>query len=180
MLRSICIALAMLACAAFLSTTFAADTPMSGATATIKPSQAAATQPSNKDVTGTLSFAQQDQDVHVTGDLTGLSPGKHGIHIHAKADMSDPQLKSAGPHWDNGGKHHHGGPDVAEHHTGDLGNITADDSGKAHVDAMLKNVKLDDLNGKSVIIHAGEDDLKSDPAGNSGGRVAGGEIVVSK
>jgi superoxide dismutase, Cu-Zn family len=147
------------------------------ASATLAPSKAAATQPSNKDVEGSVTFTQENQDVHVVADITGLSPGKHGIHVHEKADFSDPQLKSAGPHWDQGMKHHHGGPETMEHHAGDLGNLTADDSGKAHLDEVMKNMKLDDLIGHSVIVHAGEDDMKTDPAGNSGGRVAGGEIV---
>jgi len=177
MLRLTCIACLVCIAASF---SFAADSPTAQATCKVEPAKAAATQPSNTSVSGNLQFTQQDQDVHVTGDITGLSPGKHGIHIHQKDDMSDPHLVSAGPHWDNGGKHHHGGPDSAEHHAGDLGNLTADDSGKAHVDAILHNTKLQDLAGHSVIIHAGEDDMKTDPAGNSGGRVAGGPIEVQK
>ena len=91
MRRSICIACAMLMVAGIVASTFAADGPE--ATASIMPSKAAATQPSNTNVTGTITFTQTDADIHVVGDITGLSPGKHGIHIHAKADMSDPQLK---------------------------------------------------------------------------------------
>jgi superoxide dismutase, Cu-Zn family len=177
MRRSICIACAMLMVAGIVASTFAADAPE--ATVSIMPSKAAATQPSNTNVTGTITFTQTDADIHVVGDITGLSPGKHGIHIHAKVDLSDPQLKSAGPHWDMG-KHHHGGPDSMEHHTGDLGNLTADDSGKAHIDEVMKGVKVEDLAGHSVIVHAGEDDMKTDPAGNSGGRIAGGAIEVKK
>ena len=180
MLRLSCIALALLTCGGLIASTFAADAPTAEAVANIMPAKAAATQPSNTNVTGTVTFTQQGPDLHVVGDLTGLSPGKHGIHIHEKADLSDPQLKSAGPHWDMGGKHHHGGPDTMEHHAGDLGNITADDSGKAHLDVVLKMMTLADLASHSVIVHAGEDDMKTDPAGNSGGRVAGGAIEVKK
>ena len=147
------------------------------AIANVMPSKAAATQPSNTNVTGTVTFTQDGDDIKVVADITGLSPGKHGFHIHAKDGMSDPELKNAGPHWDVG-HHHHGGPDSEEHHTGDLGNLTADDSGKAHLEGTLKGVKIADLAGKSVIIHAKEDDMKSDPSGNSGGRVAGGAIEV--
>src|SRR6185436_19148893 len=143
------------------------------------PSKAAATQPSNKNVTGTVNFTQDGNDVKVVADITGLSPGKHGFHIHAKADMSDPQLQSVGPHWDTGA-HKHGGPDTPEHHAGDLGNLTADDAGKAHMESTLKGVKIADLEGKSVIVHAAEDDLKTDPSGKSGGRIAGGAIEVKK
>ena len=145
------------------------------AMAMIKPAQAAATQPSNKNVMGDASFNQADNGVKVVANLSGLSPGKHGFHIHESGDLSDPQLKSAGAHY-NPTHMRHGGPDTAEHHAGDLGNITADAQGNAHMEMTMKNVSLDELIGKSVIVHAGVDDLKTDPAGNSGGRVAGGVI----
>ena len=149
------------------------------ASATIRPSKAAATQPSNTNVTGTAKFTQEGNDVHVVADLTGLSPGKHGFHIHDKGDLSDPQLTSAGAHY-NPSKSHHGGPDTPMHHTGDLGNIVADDSGNAHLDQTIPNLKLSAIVGKSVIVHAKADDLKPDPAGNSGGRIAGGVIEAAR
>jgi Cu-Zn family superoxide dismutase len=149
----------------------------STAVAMIKPAQAAATQPSNKNVMGDVSFTSMDNGVKVVAHLSGLSPGKHGFHIHESGDLSDPALKSAGAHF-NPAHTHHGGPDTPEHHAGDIGNITADAQGNAHLEIMLMNVKLDELVGKSVIVHAGVDDLKTDPAGNSGGRVAGGVIEM--
>jgi Cu-Zn family superoxide dismutase len=152
---------------------------MPGAIANVMPSKAAATQPSNKSVTGTVTFTQAGDDVKFVADITGLSPGKHGFHVHETADMSDPQLKSVGAHWDMG-KHKHGGPDTSEKHTGDLGNLTADDSGKAHLEGTIKGIKLTELQGRSVIVHALEDDMKTDPSGNSGGRVAGGAIEIKK
>jgi superoxide dismutase, Cu-Zn family len=147
--------------------------------ANIQPSKGAATQPANKSVTGTATFTQVGNDVHVVANVNGLSPGKHGFHIHEKGDLSDPSLVSAGAHY-NPGKHKHGGPDTPEHHAGDLGNITADASGHGMVDVTMRDVKLDDLVGRSVIVHAAEDDLKTDPSGNSGGRVAGGVIEMKK
>ena len=175
MIRLSSIAIVMLMSCGLVASAFGAE-----ATATITPSKAAATQPSNTSVTGTATFTQDGADVKVVVDLAGLSPGKHGCHLHEKNDLSDPELKSVGPHWDMGGKHHHGGPETAEHHAGDLGNLTADDSGKAHMEGMLKGITLDELTGRSVIVHAKEDDLKTDPSGNSGGRVAGGAIEVKK
>src|SRR5438552_2801107 len=88
------------------------------AVAMIKPAAAAATQPSNKNVTGEVTFTQADNGVKVAAHLSGLSPGKHGIHIHESADLSDPQLKSAGSHY-NPMHTRHGGPDTPEHHSGD-------------------------------------------------------------
>ena len=149
------------------------------AVANIQPSKAAATQPANQNVTGTATFTQVGGDVHVVANLSGLSPGKHGFHIHQKGDLSDPALASAGGHY-NPGNHKHGGPDTPEHHAGDMGNVTADESGHAMVDVTLHDTQLDALVGKGVIVHAGEDDMKTDPAGNSGGRIAGGVIDMKK
>ena len=80
-------------------------------------------------ISGTVIFTAVEGGVKVVADIDGLAPGKHGFHIHQKADLSAPDLTSAGPHFDAGGKHKHGGPDSEEHHAGDLGNITADDKG---------------------------------------------------
>ena len=118
--------------------------------------------------------------VKVHAEISGLEPNsKHGFHIHEKADLSDPELKSAGGHF-NPGMHKHGGPHTGEHHAGDLGNIEADDQGKATYDATVQGITLDDAKtgiiGKSVIVHGKADDLKTDPAGDSGPRIAGGVI----
>jgi superoxide dismutase, Cu-Zn family len=128
---------------------------------------------------GSLTFAEVDGGVKVTGEISGLTPGKHGFHIHEKGELTDDKLTSAGGHF-NPGKHKHGGPDTAEKHAGDLGNITADEKGVAKVDATFKGVSLsgkeDGIIGRSVIVHAKEDDMKTDPSGNSGDRIAGGKI----
>lgn len=134
----------------------------------------------NKDkINGTLTFTDTGGGVRVHGEVTGLSPGKHGFHVHQTNDLTDPQLKSAGPHFNPDGTKH-GGPHGEMRHAGDLGNITADADGKAKVDEVFKGLSIrgdkNGIVGKSVIIHAAEDDLKSDPAGNSGDRIAGGAI----
>jgi superoxide dismutase, Cu-Zn family len=152
-----------------------------GAEAKIEPAKGAATQPSNKDVMGTVTFTQESGGVKVVVDLTGLSPGKHGIHIHEKGDLSDAHLASTGGHWDPDMHKHHGGTSGEMRHAGDLGNLDADASGKAHLDEMITGLTVGDggnhdVVGHAVVIHAGEDDLKSNPAGNSGGRIAGGVI----
>lgn len=137
---------------------------------------------SGSQVTGTVDFTATSDGAHVVVDITGLTPGKHGFHIHEKGDCSDPKANSAGAHF-NPAHSHHGGPDSADHHAGDFGNITADASGKVHTEMTIKGVKLsgaDSVVGKSVIVHAKEDDLKTDPTGNSGDRVACGVIEVTK
>ena len=136
-----------------------------------------ATQGNN--VQGTLRINETPPKVHIVGEITGLSPGKHGFHIHEKGDCSAPDAASAGGHF-NPDHTMHGAPDAAEHHTGDLGNIVADSSGKAQVDMTVDFLELavdpKTIDGKAVIVHAGEDDLHSQPAGNAGARVACGVI----
>ena len=134
------------------------------------------------DVSGVVTFEQIDKGVKVTADLTGLSTGKHGIHIHEFGDCSSQDGSSAGGHFNPEGKTH-GGPMDMTRHTGDMGNLVADDVGKAHLeytDTMIKLNGPESIVGKSVIVHKGEDDLKSQPAGNSGPRVACGVIGVAK
>jgi len=130
-------------------------------------------------IKGTVTFMQTQDAVKVLVDVTGLTPGKHGFHIHEKADLSDPKLTSAGPHWNPEG-HKHGAPDHGDHHAGDLGNITADDSGHAKTELTVKGISVsrekNGVVGHSVIIHDKEDDMKTDPSGNSGDRIAGGAI----
>ncbi|HZL36511.1 MAG TPA: superoxide dismutase family protein [Tepidisphaeraceae bacterium] len=133
-------------------------------------------------ITGTVTFMQTSDGMKVVADIEGLSPGKHGFHIHEKPDLSAPDLSSAGGHF-NPHKHKHGGPHSASHHAGDLGNLTADAKGHAHLDATFKGLSIegtDGVVGHSVIIHQDDDDLKTDPAGNAGKRIAGGVIKADK
>jgi Cu-Zn family superoxide dismutase len=136
---------------------------------------------SNSKVTGTVTFTKVGDEVQVVADIQNLTPGKHGFHIHDKGDCSAPDAASAGPHF-NPTQKHHGGPDTADHHSGDLGNVTADASGKAHLDwkGKLSLTGTDSIIGKSVVVHEKEDDLKTDPSGNSGARIACGVIVAAE
>src|ERR1700736_4285739 len=140
------------------------------AVATLKPA-------SGSQVTGTVTFTKSDDGVQVVADVENLKPGKHGFHIHEKGDCSAADASSAGAHFNPTHKHHDGpvGPD---HHTGDLGNLEADASGKAHLDwkGKLSLSGKDSIIGKSVVVHEKEDDLKTDPSGNSGARIACGAI----
>ncbi|HEY6071010.1 MAG TPA: superoxide dismutase family protein [Chthoniobacterales bacterium] len=132
---------------------------------------------SNSKVTGTVTFTKVGDEVQVVADIQGLAPGKHGFHIHEKGDCSAPDAASAGAHF-NPTMKKHGGPDTLDHHSGDLGNITTDASGKTHLDwkGKLSLSGTDSIIGKSVVVHEKEDDLKTDPSGNSGARVACGAI----
>ena len=135
---------------------------------------------SGSKVTGTVTFTKVGDEVQVIADIQNLTPGKHGFHIHEKGDCSAPDAASAGAHF-NPTMKHHGGPSSLDRHEGDLGNITADASGKAHLDWKGK-VSLsgkESIIGKSVVVHEKEDDLKTDPTGNSGGRIACGTILAA-
>lgn len=136
---------------------------------------------SGSQVTGTVTFTKMGDTVQVVADITGLTPGKHGFHIHEFGDCSAPDAASAGGHF-NPMKKPHGAPDAAEHHAGDLGNIEADANGKAHLelkDSMLKLSGENSILGRGVIVHEKIDDW-SQPTGNAGGRIACGVIGVAK
>lgn len=134
---------------------------------------------SGSQVTGTVTFTKIGDEVKVVADIQNLKPGKHGFHIHDKGDCSAPDASSAGGHF-NPTHQHHGGPDSAEHHAGDLGNIVADASGKAHLEwkGKLDLSGPNSIIGRSVVVHEKEDDLKTDPAGNSGARIGCGVIAA--
>jgi Cu-Zn family superoxide dismutase len=137
---------------------------------------------SGSKVTGTVTFTSEADGAKIVVDITGLTPGKHGLHIHEKGDCSAPDASSAGGHF-NPTHSHHGGPATAQRHAGDFGNIEADASGKVHVELKDKELRLSGANsivGKSVVVHEKEDDLKTDPSGNSGARVACGVIGATK
>lgn len=157
------------------------DVVVAKAVATVGPSKAATTQPTNNNVTGTVTFTTEGDHLTFVADIDGLAPNtEHGFHIHDKGDLSDPELKSAGGHF-NPTHEHHGGPNTPHHHAGDLGNLTADANGHAHLEGTVEHATLGgpadtSILGRSVIIHAKPDDEKSDPAGNSGARIAGGVI----
>lgn len=128
-------------------------------------------------VSGTVNFEQSDSGVHVTGQITGLEPETvHGFHVHETGDCSAPDGTSAGGHF-NPFETAHGGPDSAEHHVGDLGNITSDAEGNANLDMTFEFLSLEEgaqnsILDRGLIVHAGQDDLTSQPTGAAGARLA--------
>ena len=130
---------------------------------------------------GTVTFEEQaDGSVHISATVSGLTAGKHGFHIHENGDCSAPDAASAGGHF-NPDDSAHGGPEAETHHAGDLGNIEAGESGAAEYHATYSFFTLQgprSVIGKAVIVHAGEDDLATQPTGDAGGRLACGVIAA--
>ena len=133
---------------------------------------------------GTVDFAQTGHGVLVIFDLRGLSPGAHGIHVHTSGNCdARTKFTSAGPHFSPQQKMHgfmvKGGP-----HPGDLPNQWAATDGTLHASTVTNLFSLGngkksifDRDGASIIVDARGDDLSSQPAGNSGDRIACGVIV---
>jgi len=133
-------------------------------------------------VTGTVQFTLTDKGVKVIGDIQGLSKGKHGFHIHECGDCSAVDGTSAGGHFNPDTKQH-GSPDAQMRHAGDLGNLEADETGKAHIEYIDPTIMLEgdaSIIGRAIIVHKNEDDLKTQPTGNAGPRIACGVIGIGK
>jgi superoxide dismutase, Cu-Zn family len=132
-------------------------------------------------VKGTVTFVQNGDEVTITGELTNLKPGKHGFHIHEFGDISGKDGLTTGGHY-NPTKMDHGSPTDKVRHVGDLGNITADEDGKAVVKITDKVIRLTgpmSIMGRAVVIHADPDDF-GQPVGHAGARLAGGVIGLAK
>lgn len=146
-----------------------------------KPAAVAELEPTaGNTVKGTVEFTQKGDLVVAEAKISGLSPNSlHGFHIHETGDCSAADASSAGGHFDPTASPH-GGPGGEVRHGGDLGNLKADANGNARSSVKVGGVTIDGgpdrIVGRAVVIHAGADDLKSQPAGNSGGRVACGVI----
>lgn len=137
---------------------------------------------SSSTVKGWVKFTQMKGYITIEGDITGLTPGKHGFHVHEKGDCSAPDATSAGGHF-NPTKEAHGAPTSAVRHVGDLGNIKADKTGEAKFKFRDKVIQLsgeDSIVDKALILHANLDDEKTQPTGNAGARVACGVIELMK
>ncbi len=134
------------------------------------------------ETSGIILFTETPDGVLVNVNLSGLTPGKHGFHIHEFGDCSAKDGTSAGGHFNPDG-HQHGSPHGEERHAGDMGNVIANQDGIAQSEYLDKHIKLNgshSIIGYSVIVHEKEDDLSSQPTGNAGARVACGVIGIAK
>ncbi len=134
------------------------------------------------DVQGIVEFRRMDSGVQVSVNIDGLTQGEHGFHIHEYGDCSAADATSAGGHY-NPTDMPHGAPQDKERHVGDLGNIVADADGHAEsqfTDATIQLNGAHSIIGRAVVIHAGRDDLTTQPSGAAGPRVACGVIGIAK
>lgn len=133
---------------------------------------------------GSASFSDTPAGLLVTINVTGLGIGPHGVHLHSVGSCVAPTFVSAGDHF-NPSDRHHGFRNSGGHHAGDMPNLLSPPAGTYRVQFLLDDVRLTgrgglvDGDGASIVIHGAEDDLITDPAGNSGGRLACGVIRLT-
>jgi Cu-Zn family superoxide dismutase len=133
------------------------------------------------EATGVVRFTREDDGIRVSVRLEGLEPGDHGFHVHEFGDCSKPDGTSAGGHFNPFGEPH-GGRDATQRHVGDLGNVTADDAGVVEaefVDGIIAFEGEASIIGRGMIVHAGADDLESQPTGAAGPRAGCGVIGIA-
>ena len=132
---------------------------------------------------GHVTLKEGKKGVILTAKASNLSPGAHAIHVHAMGKCEAPDFKTAGGHFNPDNKQH-GLENPAGHHAGDMPNFMIADDGKGVYKSTLQGVTLAGSGanslfhegGTAVVIHEKEDDMKTDPAGNAGARIACGPV----
>jgi Cu-Zn family superoxide dismutase len=133
-------------------------------------------------IVGTATFTQLGAGVRLVLDVKGLPPGAKGVHLHEVGRCEAPRFVSAGGHF-NPRARRHGLLNPEGPHAGDLPNITIGPDGSGRLETLTDRVTLSegptslfDADGSALVVHAGPDDFRTDPTGNSGDRIACGAI----
>lgn len=132
---------------------------------------------------GTASILRRGQDTVVTASVTGKPGAVHGMHLHAIGKCEAPAFTSAGPHLNPGG-HQHGKDNPLGAHLGDLPNVVIGQDGAGTIEAVVgidssAVAAINDADGTAIVLHAAADDYRTDPTGNSGGRIACGVFSLN-
>jgi Cu-Zn family superoxide dismutase len=169
----------LLVLAALLATTACIDGGANAATGA-GPAEANSANADIKDAGGVTvaraTATEVDGGISIVVNATGVSAGTHGVHVHTVGRCDAPDFTTAGGHW-NPGSTMHGVENPHGPHAGDMPNLIVGADGHGHLAIKLPAGTLDgmlDADGAALVIHAGPDDLKTDPAGNSGARIACG------
>lgn len=132
---------------------------------------------------GNVVFRQRSNDVSMTAVFSGLAEGMHAVHLHENSDCSAEDGTSAGGHWNPTAQPHGAWGDEAGYHKGDVGNFTVNANGTGTITFITDEWCIGcgddtkDILGKSVIVHQGTDDFKSQPSGAAGARISCGGII---
>ena len=131
-------------------------------------------------VVATAAAVEEVGGLRVRIEAAGLAPGVYGVHVHTVGRCDPPGFDSAGPHW-NPTARQHGAQNPQGPHLGDLPNLQAGTDGAGSVEFTITGARLTggsnamlDADGSAILVHAGPDDYRTDPSGNSGARIACG------
>ena len=134
---------------------------------------------------GTAQLVAAGDGVSVVATLSGFPAGTHAVHLHTTGKCEGPGFTSAGGHL-NPAMHQHGKDNPMGAHMGDLPNVEVGADGGASFKVTLPGAKdmvladIYDADGTAIMVHEKADDLKSQPSGDAGGRLAVGVIGVAK
>jgi Cu-Zn family superoxide dismutase len=148
-----------------------------------KPSARAELKDAQGQKVGTLTLEETGDGMRVTASVTGLPPGTHGIHFHARGQCQAPKFESAGDHF-NPAQREHGLQNPRGPHAGDLPNLEVRPDGTGRLEHVTREIALQpgaasvfDADGTAAVVHAKPDDQVSGPSGNSGDRIACGVVT---